>query len=359
MEQTPIDCVLSEQRKNDLSRRQQEIEFNRSIVYRILEIIIFLAQHNLSFRGHQESESAQNRGNFLGLVTHQAKHDPVLKEHLEKSKKNCQYLSPDIQNEFISLLADAVIDKIIVRAKEAKYFTLLLDETSDISRQERVSFILRYVNGTGTIEEHFIGVTAVKQTDHETLVLAIKEVFEKYGLSLHNLCGQGYDGAANMSSPYSGVQAMIRKENNKAIYMHCHAHILNLVLVESCSKNTIACNFFGDVQSLYVFIEGSTKHHSIFVDMQKTELCSTKQPVTLKRLSDTRWACRVNSLIAVKSTLPAIVSTLEKIVDSDHDSCSMSEANGLLIVRLHLAWIKGFRSENHDLNCAGPCLHLP
>ena len=60
MEQTPIDCVLSEQRKNDLSRRQQEIEFNRSIVYRILEIIIFLAQHNLSFRGHRESESAQN-----------------------------------------------------------------------------------------------------------------------------------------------------------------------------------------------------------------------------------------------------------------------------------------------------------
>ena len=64
--------------------------------------------------------------------------------------------------------------------------------------------------------------------------------------------------------------------------------------------------------------------------MQKSELCSTKQPVTLKRLSDTRWACRVNSLIAVNSTLPAIVSTLEKIVDSDHDSRSMSEANGLL-----------------------------
>ena len=33
---------------------------------------------------------------------------------------------------------------------------------------------------------------------------------------------------------------------------------------------------------------------------------------------------------AVKSTLPAIVSTLEKIVDSDHDSRSMSGANGLL-----------------------------
>ena len=30
-----------------------------------------------------------------------------------------------------------------------------------------------------------------------------------------------------------------------------------------------------------------------------------------------------------------------------------------LIVHLHLARIKSLRSENHDLNCAGPCLHLP
>ena len=131
---------------------------------------------------------------------------------------------------------------------KAQFFTLLLDETSDVSRQEQVSFILWYVNGDGKIEERFIGVIAVKQTDHETLVLAIREVFRKHGLSFNNLRGQGYDGAANMCGQYSGVQAMIRKENSKAIYTHCHAHILNLVIVESCSKNSIACYFFGTLQ---------------------------------------------------------------------------------------------------------------
>lgn len=78
--------------------------------------------------------------------------------------------------------------------------------------------------------------------------------------------------------------------------------------------------------SLYVFIEGSTKRHGIL----ETEPCSTTQPVTLKKLSDTRWACRVNSLIAINGTLSAIVSTLEKIADTDRDSRSKSEANGLL-----------------------------
>ena len=152
-----------------------------------------------------------------------------------------------IQNEFISLLADAVVDEINLQVKQAKYFTLLLDETADVSRQEQVSFILRCVDGSGKISEHFVIVTAVKRTDHETLTLPIKETFQKYGLSLQDLRGQGYDGAANTSGHYSGIQAMTSKENSKAIYMYCHAHILNLVLVESCSKNDITCNFFGDI----------------------------------------------------------------------------------------------------------------
>ena len=64
--------------------------------------------------------------------------------------------------------------------------------------------------------------------------------------------------------------------------------------------------------------------------MQKTEQSSSKQTVTLKSLSDTLLACRINSLNAINNTLPAIVSTLEKIVKIDHDSRTKSEANGLL-----------------------------
>lgn len=110
--------------------------------------------------------------------------------------------------------------------------------------------------------------------------MAIKETFQKYGLSLQELRGQGYDGAANISGHYnSGVQAMISEKNSKPIYMHCHTHILNLILVESCSKNDITCNFWGYIQSLHTFINGCTNCHSIFVNMQKTKQCSSKQTV--------------------------------------------------------------------------------
>lgn len=37
----------------------------RNILYRLLDITLFLAKQNLPFRGHQEDESSLNKGNFL------------------------------------------------------------------------------------------------------------------------------------------------------------------------------------------------------------------------------------------------------------------------------------------------------
>ena len=68
------------------------------------------------------------------------------------------------------------------------------------------------------------------------------------------------------------------------MYVHCHAHVLNLVLVDTCSKNSITKNFFWD--NLYVFFQASTKRHALFVQTQG-EL-HLERTVTLKHLSDTR-----------------------------------------------------------------------
>ena len=53
-------------------------------------------------------------------------------------------------------------------------------------------------------------------------------------LDLHSLASQGYDGASVMSGRCSGVQQRIMEVAPQAIYIHCFAHILNLVLVDCC-----------------------------------------------------------------------------------------------------------------------------
>ena len=106
-------------------------------------------------------------------------------------------------------------------------------------------------------------------------------------------------------------------ENDEAIYVHSHAHILNLVLVDTFSKNTTARDFFGTVLSLYEFFSASSKRHTIFMKAQ--EEINVPHPVTLKRLSDTRWSCRVDSLRAIKASLSALINALEVVIEEERN----------------------------------------
>ena len=102
--------------------------------------------------------------------------------------------------------------------------------------------------------------------------------------------GQGYDGASVMSGACNGVQKLVRDAAPLAAYVHCYAHRLNLVLVDSCKSILAATEFFALLERLYVFTSGSLMHQ-MWVDAQK-ELYPNEPPRQLQRLSDTRWCCR-------------------------------------------------------------------
>uniref|UniRef100_A0A1X7TFT3 DUF4371 domain-containing protein n=1 Tax=Amphimedon queenslandica TaxID=400682 RepID=A0A1X7TFT3_AMPQE len=61
------------------------------------------------------------------------------------------------------------------------------------------------------------------------LSLYISQLINGCDFNLNKLASQGYDGASVMSGQYNGVQAKIKEFAPQAIYIHCYAHVLNLV----------------------------------------------------------------------------------------------------------------------------------
>jgi len=57
---------------------------NREILKIIFDVLIYLARQNSAFRGHNESWSSKNQGNFLELLKLMSKHNALLKSHLSK-----------------------------------------------------------------------------------------------------------------------------------------------------------------------------------------------------------------------------------------------------------------------------------
>ena len=244
--------------------RERERQTNREILTRLIDLTVYLARQGLAFRGDNDSNSSNNRGNFLELVNLFSRYDSVLKMHTENigrvkvTKKRLQVslLSNRSQNGLITALGTYIRREIQREIQEAEMYSTLLDETTDVSHKEQVSFVVRYLHQK-QIKERFIKVCNIDTTTGQELENTVVSLLQKNGLELKNMYGQGYDGAANMSGMYKGLQARICTLNEKAFYVHCKAHCLNLVLVEASKSNKHFVTFFNLVEKLYAFRSGS------------------------------------------------------------------------------------------------------
>lgn len=179
-----------------------------------------------------------------------------------------------------------------------------------------------------TVFERFLTYVEATSLDADSLSTYILDTLKQHGLDSKCIVSQGYDGASVMSGQCRGVQQRIKESAPQATYVHCYAHCLNLVLVDSTRNVSDASEFFTLMETLYVFMSTS-RVHPIYLQ-QQSELHPGKQVRQLQRLSDTRWACRYFAVDAVCSTFDSIIKTLEILVDGDNRS-KATEATGIAV----------------------------
>lgn len=227
-----------------------------------LDAIRFLLSQGLPFRGHDESNESSNKGNFLELLETFGSRDDTVKQAMDTAPKNNQMRAPIIQSQIMAI-ASAETTKLILKDLNHDLFSVLIDESRDISIKEQMVVVIRYVNKKGCIIEHFLGVVHVPDTTTPTLKNALDSLFCKHNLSIANLRGQGYDGASNMSGDINGLQSLILNENKSAFYVHCFAHQLQLTIVGAARRDKKIVTFFNTVANITNVVVASCKHRDI------------------------------------------------------------------------------------------------
>ncbi|XP_028968387.1 uncharacterized protein LOC100903808 [Galendromus occidentalis] len=292
----------------------------RYVLSRISHCIKFLATQNLPLRGHRENqcEDVGNIGNFLGLMKLVANFDPIIKDHMTRSRGNpgsTSYLGSRTQNELIHLMAGQVKEKLLRKIRKAKYYGILVDSTPDLAHREQLSFVLRYVR------KSFLGFVQVHEKNAEALVATILKKLEDDKLDFGNCRSQCYDNAAVMAGHRSGVNQRLLEKNGLALFVNCDNHSLNLAGLHSARSEPAMISFFATIEALYAFFSRSTLR---WEKLKKTI------PVGLKRESETRWSSRSDAVKVVSTHVREIIDLLDKMSDDSCDSVeTRSEARQL------------------------------
>ncbi|XP_039271809.2 52 kDa repressor of the inhibitor of the protein kinase-like [Styela clava] len=346
-----------EQMSQNRANRAHE---NRKGMLSLINIVKLCGRQMLSFRGHrdfgkidqpEDFETNENEGNFRALVRFRIQSgDEDLRRFILSSGINAQYTSWSTQNEIVQLCGGFVRKALVQRISESGYFSVLADETSDVSNCEQFSICVRYVHkpfeGKYELREDFLGFVEAKSLTGEYLANLLLKTLAEWGLELNQLRGQGYDGAANMSGSFRGVQAWIKEQYPKALFTHCRSHCLNLVIGQACQVFSIQKSL-RVMKEAIVFISNSPKRMACLTNAI-TALTPQSRHTRLKSLCETRWVQRHEAVAVFHELYSPVLHALNEI-ERTSDSVSSDKAEALQMRMRTIEFVSNINILAHTL----------
>ena len=278
---------IAETLQRELTKQKSE---NRQMLLKILSNIRFLARQSIAIRGDGDEENS----NFIQLFKLRGEDDPKFAKWLEK--KTNKYVSADIQNELLKVMGLQVLRDIATSLHSAEFYSIMVDETTDVSNKEQAVLCFRWVSDDLIAHEDFVGLYGIENTEAKTLVNMILDVLTRLNLSIKKLRGQCYDGASAMSGPRSGVAKQIRDLESRAVYTHCYGHSLNLACMDTIKSSKVMQEALDITAEITKLVKLSPRRGTIFQRL-KDELAPLDPGIRV--LCPTRWTVKAEALKSI------------------------------------------------------------
>jgi len=168
-----IECIIN---RDVMAKKSQEVHNRRQVLERLIDIVIFYGRQGIPYRGKHEAANSLknievNHGNFLELVMLISKYDTILNQHINmsitlsekaKSKKGHGSLITFISNNFINnniiiLIGAAIQGTIVKEIKECIKFSIMIDNTQDVSVIDQLAICVRYIFN-GVVQERLLNL---------------------------------------------------------------------------------------------------------------------------------------------------------------------------------------------------------
>ncbi|XP_059945437.1 zinc finger MYM-type protein 1 isoform X2 [Mesoplodon densirostris] len=311
---------------DSLSNHSKQIEGNKKYLKLIIENILFLGKQCLLLRENDQSVSSVNKGNFLEFLEIRAKDKGEEIFRLTNSQVDF-YNSTQVQNDIIEIIKTEMLQDIVNEINVSSAFSIICDETTDSATKGQFSICVRYPQKTSKailIKERFLGFIDVEEMTGTNLHRSIKTYLQQIGVDLDKIRGQAYDSTSNWRGKFNKIAAEFKKEEPRALYLHCYAHFLDLAVIRFCKEVKELRSALNTLSSLF-----NTIHGEMSVNFQNIYKLSQNKTCK-KHTSQSCWTVHDRTLLSVIEGLPEVIETLEVLSSHSSNTSLADELSDLL-----------------------------
>lgn len=131
-----------------------------------------------------------------------------------------------------------------------------------------------------------------------------------------------------MSGAVGGLRTRVSSIEPRAIFVHCRAHNLNLVVQDEMKNNQEIENVMAIVQKLIAFTRGSPKRLGWFNQLKDED---DIHGTSFRPFCPTRWVMRKPSLISISSNYRSLLAWLRDLEKNPDFKACRVEASGFLV----------------------------
>jgi hypothetical protein len=203
-----------------------------------------------------------------------------------KVDKHTSYEHSESVHEFQDAIA-SVIHEGTLGAVGDKPYSIMLDESTDISEDQNCLIYIRYLDQKlGRFEPKSCLLSVRKLRDGATAEKISDEVFEclkENEQDVKRMCGVATDGASVMLGRHSGVVTRLKQQAPGLLSSHCIAHRLALANGGAADKVPYLLKYQEFVNAIYKYFDNSPKNMAR-LDKINQVLDDSKKSVRFKQV---------------------------------------------------------------------------